>query len=431
MASTISFINIKGEVLIYRCFKYDVSRQETMEFVRKIISTKEAKEKPIISMNGVSYIHTTISEITILATTKSNINVGMLLDFLYSLAKICKSYFNEFSEASIKKNFVLIYELIDETMDYGFPQITEVSALQQYITQKGIKDNQKDLAKLQAALTQVTNAIAWRKQGIVYKVNQVHIDVIENMNLLLTKSGDVIKSEVIGKVVVKSNLSGMPECKFGMNDKLALADANTTGTNGITIEDIKFHQCVRLSDFKTDRTITFIPPDGSFELMSYRVTENVIIPFKIYTNIIETPSLANSAIPTSIDVDLTVKSLFEKLLFAQEIVIRIPVPSNATNVKCHTNVGKAKYESNKGAIMWRIKKMFGDKESKLKCEVPLLETNDPKPWVREPIRVEFQLPMFTSSGLRVRHLKVIEKEDYKTTKWIRYLVKNGDFCFRI
>lgn len=35
-----------------------------------------------------------------------------------------KSYFGgEFSEQSIKNNFVLIYELLDETLDYGFPQV--------------------------------------------------------------------------------------------------------------------------------------------------------------------------------------------------------------------------------------------------------------------------------------------------------------------
>lgn len=31
--------------------------------------------------------------------------------------------------------------------------------------------------------------------------------------------GNVIKSEIIGKVQTKINLSGMPECKFGLNDK--------------------------------------------------------------------------------------------------------------------------------------------------------------------------------------------------------------------
>ena len=32
-------------------------------------------------------------------------------------------------------------------------------------------------------------------------------------------------------------------------------------------------RCVRLGKFDSERTITFIPPDGEFELMRYRVTE--------------------------------------------------------------------------------------------------------------------------------------------------------------
>ena len=30
---------------------------------------------------------------------------------------------------------------------------------------------------------------------------------------------------------------------------------------------MKFHQCVRLASFERDRTISFIPPDGAFDLM--------------------------------------------------------------------------------------------------------------------------------------------------------------------
>jgi AP-1 complex subunit mu len=37
------------------------------------------------------------------------------------------------------------------------------------------------------------------------------------------------------------------------------------------MEDIKFHQCVRLEDFSADRTISFVPPDGTFDLMTYRL----------------------------------------------------------------------------------------------------------------------------------------------------------------
>lgn len=43
----------------------------------------------------------------------------------------------------------------------------------------------------------------------------------------------------------------------------------------VTMEDVKFHQCVRLSRFESDRTISFIPPDGESELMSYRINTHV------------------------------------------------------------------------------------------------------------------------------------------------------------
>jgi len=35
--------------------------------------------------------------------------------------KISKAYFGDFNENCIKNNFVLIYEILDEVMDYGIP----------------------------------------------------------------------------------------------------------------------------------------------------------------------------------------------------------------------------------------------------------------------------------------------------------------------
>ncbi|VDP76849.1 unnamed protein product [Schistosoma curassoni] len=78
---------------------------------------------------------------------------------------------------------------------------------------------------------------------------------------------------------MKSYLSGMPECKFGFNDKVSLENKqrSTAGTEdssgGIAIDDCQFHQCVKLGRFETEHTISFIPPDGEFELMRYRTTK--------------------------------------------------------------------------------------------------------------------------------------------------------------
>jgi len=97
----------------------------------------------------------------------------------------------------------------------------------------------------------------------------------------------------LGAVKMKCYLSGMPELRLGLNDKVmfestgrskhhpirasSFVHIHPTASRGkaIEMEDVKFHQCVRLARFENDRTISFIPPDGEFELMSYRISTPV------------------------------------------------------------------------------------------------------------------------------------------------------------
>ena len=46
-----------------------------------------------------------------------------------------KEYFKEVEEESIRDNFVICYELLDELLDFGYPQTTDAKILQEYITQ--------------------------------------------------------------------------------------------------------------------------------------------------------------------------------------------------------------------------------------------------------------------------------------------------------
>lgn len=48
-----------------------------------------------------------------------------------------------------------------------------------------------------------------------------------------------------------------------------------SGKQSIAIDDCTFHQCVRLSKFDSERSISFIPPDGEYELMR-SVDENFL-----------------------------------------------------------------------------------------------------------------------------------------------------------
>lgn len=46
-------------------------------------------------------------------------------------------YFKELEEESIRDNFVIIYELLDELMDFGFPQTTDSKILQECVRGPG------------------------------------------------------------------------------------------------------------------------------------------------------------------------------------------------------------------------------------------------------------------------------------------------------
>lgn len=66
----------------------------------------------------------------------------------------------------------------------------------------------------------VTNAVSWRTEGIKYRKNEVFLDVIESVNLLVNADGNVVRSEILGAVKMKCYLSGMPELRLGLNDKV-------------------------------------------------------------------------------------------------------------------------------------------------------------------------------------------------------------------
>ncbi|RHY60977.1 hypothetical protein DYB38_003395 [Aphanomyces astaci] len=381
MISGLFLISQKGEVVLNRLYRDDVSRRAADAFRLQVIAAKETGSlPPIKSIDGCSFLYTRHENLYLVAVSRANINTGhmvaLVFQFLTNINGIFQDYmgkkYNEVDvyksafdphmsslQESIRNNFTLVYELLDGTTP--------------------------------------------RREGIKYKRNEVYLDVFESVNLLMSANGAVLRNEVVGQVVMKTLLTGMPECK---------------------IDDCTFHRCVRLGKFDADRTITFIPPDGEFELMKYRVTENINLPFKIMPAYQEGSS-------TRMAVSLKIAATFSARLFATNIVIKIPVPQNTARCKIIVPIGTAKHAPEHHAIVWKIRKFQGTLERMLDAEIEMLKGTKEKVWSRPPIQVEFQVPMFTSSGLHVRFLKVFEKSSYQTTKWVRYVSRAGQYQLRI
>jgi AP-2 complex subunit mu-1 len=433
MISAILLINQRGEIVLTRFYRDDVSRAAADAFRLKVIASKETGTMPpVLQLDGCSFLYTRHRNLYFVAVTRGNSNPALGFEFMYHLIKIFQAYFgDEFDEDALKNNMPVIYELMDETMDYGYPQNCAIDILRLYINLGSVKEKTAAENEPGQLTSQITGVVDWRREGLRYKKNEVYIDVLESVNLLMSSNGEILRNDCSGQVMMKTFLTGMPECKFGLNDKLIMDKEPTSQGKGdadkkksVEIDDCTFHRCVRLGKFDAERTITFIPPDGEFELMRYRVTDNINLPFKIIPAIQETDK-------SRVSITLKTTANFNNKLFANNFVVKIPTPPNTAKCKVNVGTGRAKFEPDQRAIVWRVKKFTGNTEFTLSAEIELMTTSRAKSWSRPPIAVEFQVPMFTASGVHVRFLRVYDKSGYQTARWVRYLTKAGQYSIRI
>jgi AP-1 complex subunit mu len=375
-----------------------------------------------------------LSNLYLCAVTTRNSNVALILTFLYRLSQVFKDYFGTLEEESIRDNFVIIYELLDETMDHGLPQALDSMILRSFITQGANRMSEDARNKPPVALT---NAVSWRAEGIKHKKNEIFLDVVEKLNLLVSANGTVLHSEILGAVKMRSFLSGMPELKLGLNDKLmfeATGRANQAKGKAVELEDIKFHQCVRLARFENDRTISFIPPDGEFDLMTYRL--NTHVKPLIWVEAVVEPHKGSR-----IEYMIKTRSQFKSRSVANNVEIIIPVPPDVDSPSFKCSIGSVSYLPDKDSAVWTIKQFHGGREYLMRAHfgLPSISASDIDPEAKKkgdnawkaPIRVQFEIPYFTVSGIQVRYLKIIERSGYQALPWVRYITANGDYQLRM
>ena len=248
------------------------------------------------------------------------------------------------------------------------------------------------------------------------------MDVIENVNVIVNQQGNVLNTDCQGKIVMKSQLSGMPICRFGLNDKVAMqrrreargSKKKVSANSGINLKDVTFHPSVRLNRYDQDKTIMFIPPDGEYKLMTYRI-DRTNLPFHV-------TGLVSEKGRNRVEYHVTLNSKYESYNTAQDITVNVPVPVNTAKVNIKTQTGKIEYRPQSNVVAWIIPKLSGHQTVVLKGDVKLTHLIQDKQWSRPPITLKFTIPMWPASGIKVRFLNVQEpKMNYKSIKWVRYI----------
>lgn len=423
--SSIYFLDNKGKVIIFRNYRGDTNVDIVEAFNKVIIeSSIDNKIKPVFTYNDSTHFSwLKHNNIYIIALSKRNTNISLVFSFLHKIIEIFVDYFGTVEEETIRDNFVLIYEILDEICDHGYPQLTNIKSLKSYITVQSNKKNQvaKDVSGCFANKSLTKN----RKEGIYYITNELYINVNEKVDIIISNDGTVLNSEINGEIEVDPRLTGNPIVFFNINDKLNSSTANIREF----FDDVKFNECVDMTPEveKKGNLIKFFPPDNKFQLLQYRITKPlsplIAVSFKIRT-----------ISERNFIFEVTADGKFSNKLLAKNVSISVPVPSDIQNATFKSNSGKVVFSSGKECLIWTSKELIGGDRVFMSCGfwVPTVRCDDPNKYMKNPINVQFEIENFTMSNLVISNIIVQETEkEYSVLNYVKYFTKEGNYNIRI
>lgn len=88
---------------------------------------------PVITTPHYYLITIQRNGISLVAACKQEVPPLFVIEFLHRVIDTFVDYFGDCSESIIKENYVVVYELLDEMLDNGFPLATESNILKELI----------------------------------------------------------------------------------------------------------------------------------------------------------------------------------------------------------------------------------------------------------------------------------------------------------
>lgn len=143
--------------------------------------------------------------VSLVAVCMTEVAPLFVIEFLHRVVDTFDDYFSECTESIIKENYVVVYELLDEMLDNGFPMATESNILKELIKPPNIL---RTIANTVTGKSNVSGTlptgqlsnIPWRRTGVKYTNNEAYFDVIEEVDAIIDKSGATVFAEIQGYV---------------------------------------------------------------------------------------------------------------------------------------------------------------------------------------------------------------------------------------
>nr|XP_025610412.1 AP-4 complex subunit mu isoform X3 [Arachis hypogaea] len=424
MISQFFILSQRGDNIVFRDYRGEVPKGSAEIFFRKVKFWEDGgleEAPPVFNVDGVNYFHVKVVGLLFVATTRVNTSPSYVLELLQRIARVIKDYLGILNEDSLRKNFVLVYELLDEVIQ-GTKRMPGIA---------------------------VTKSVVATEPG-GRKREEIFVDIIEKISITFSSSGYILTSEIDGTIQMKSYLSGNPEIRLALNDDLAIGRGqgpvygyrSSTGSGVVVLDDCNFHESVRLDSFEVDRTLSLVPPDGEFPVMNYRMTQEFKPPFRIN-------ALIEEAGAHKAEVILKVRAEFASSITANTIKVQMPLPKYTNRVSFELEPGASGQttdfkEANK-RLEWNLKKatvlvifyslspVVGGCEHTLRAKLSFsqeLHGNITKE--SGPVSMTFTIPMYNASRLQVKYLQIAKKYGtHEPYRWVRYVTQANSYVARI
>lgn len=329
-------------------------------------------------------------------------------------------------------------------VDYGYPQVTRTENLKSFVYNEPIVvDPVSNTGNLVNPKTASANAVhkpvissvhaSGRKTNLnSNQKNEIFVDILERLNVLFSNNGYVLNSTIDGCIQMKSYLAGNPELRLALNEDLVLGKGQGRYGGGVSVDDMNFNDCVNMSEFEGSRTLSFIPPDGEFVVLNYRITGEFPTPFRIFPSIEEVE-------PQKLEISVLIRAEMAHNHFGANVSVEIPMPEETAAAACTlitapgTGNAQAEFLPSDQKIVWTMRKFPGGAEQTLRAKVTLNKPCTMR--MRQeigPINMCFEIPMYNVSNLQVRYLRVAENMvGYTPYRWVRYVTQSSSYVCRV
>merc|ERR1712216_389110 len=127
-------ISSNGDVLIEKHWRCVTPRTVCDTFWRERTKVPDPQDlRPVITTAKHYLVHAFRFELFFVCVVQTEVPPLLVLEFLHRICDVLKDYLGEVREDVVKENFVLLYQLLDEMMDNGFPLTTEPNILKSMI----------------------------------------------------------------------------------------------------------------------------------------------------------------------------------------------------------------------------------------------------------------------------------------------------------